>query len=396
MLMSQEHNIMIIAGEVSGDMHAARLVKAVRNRAPDISFFGIGGNEMRAAGVEIIYNVKDMAVMGLVEMVRRLGFFRRVFNEMLVIARERRPDAVILVDYPGFNLRFAAKAHRLGIKTIYYICPQVWAWNRSRIPQMARIIDRLITIFPFEKKYFDGTGLKVDFVGHPLVDETWKALSEPTMELPWNGEPRVALLPGSRAHEVDRILPVMWSAAALVEGKHPTASFIIAAPTPQVESIVRRKIADLSGYQQSTISNPQSAIESPSRYSIVAGNTRQVLRQAHAAMVASGTATIEAALMSCPMVITYKMAGLSYLLCKMMLKVDKIGMVNIVAGRQVCPEFVQRNATPEALAKAINPLLKDSPERFLMIQELKNVSHALGPGGAEERAADIVIEELKD
>lgn len=384
--MSKNLTLMIIAGEVSGDMHAAGLVKAIKKRLPDISCFGIGGDNMRTAGVEIIYDVKDMAVMGLVEVIRRLGFFRHVFNEMTAIARERKPEAVILVDYPGFNLRFAAKAHEMGIKIIYYICPQVWAWNRARIPKMAKIVDRLLTIFPFEQKYFEGTNLKVDFVGHPLVDEARKALNEPIPELPWQGEPRVALLPGSRAHEIDRILPVMLAAAKLIEMNHPTASFIIAAPTPEVEEIIRQKLTDLSNIQPSAFSPQPSAFPT-----IVTGNTRQVLRQAKAAMVASGTATIEAALMSCPMVIAYKMAGLTYLLCRMLVRVDNIGMVNIVAGKEICPEFIHRNATPQALAEAIDQLLIDSPERSLMIKELKNVSNALGPGGAEDRAADIVV-----
>lgn len=387
--MTGKPNLMIIAGEISGDMHAAALIRAIRKRLPDSTFFGTGGDEMRAAGVEIIYDVKDMAVMGLAEVLRRFGFFRRVFHEMLSVARERRPDAVILVDYPGFNLRFAGKCHEFGLKTIYYICPQVWAWNRSRITKMRRVVDRLITIFPFEQKYFEGTGLKVDFVGHPLVNEARKALDEVPPELPWDGEPRVALLPGSRAQEIRRILPAMWSAAALVENKHPGATFIIAAPTPKIEDIVRRQIEDL-------YKNPPSAFSlQPSAFpTIVTGNTRQVLRQAQAAMVASGTATIEAALMSCPMVIAYRMAALTYLLGRMLVGIDHIGMVNIVAGKEVCPEFIQGKATPKSLAEAINPLLKDSLERSMMIQELEKVSTALGPGGAEDRAANIIEDVL--
>lgn len=373
---------MIIAGEISGDMHAAGLVEAIKERCPGAVFFGTGGDKMRSAGVEIFYDVKDMAVMGFTEVIRRFGFFHRVFNEMLAIARERRPDAVVLIDYPGFNLRFAAKVHALGIKTIYYICPQIWAWNRSRISEMALVVDRLITIFPFEQKYFEGTGLKVDFVGHPLVDEAGKILDGPEHELPWNGAPRVALLPGSRAHEIERILPVMWSASALVEQSHAGVGFIIAAPSSREHDIVHRKLEQLQG--------------GPSRWSIVTGNTREVLRQATATMAASGTATIEAALLSCPMVIAYKMAGLTYLLARILVRVDNIGMVNIVAGKEICPEFIQGGAAPDALAKAIGPLLTDGPERSIMIEELNKVRKALGQGAAVEKAADIVVEVLED
>ena len=224
-------SVLLIAGEVSGDMHAAGLVRAIKRRNPDVEFFGIGGDELRAAGMEIVVDARDMAVMGLAEVIKRYGFFKRVFTDMIELARARNPDAVVLVDYPGFNLRFAEQARELGIKVVYYICPQVWAWHRSRIRKMARIVNRLIVIFPFEPDVFKGTGLKVDFVGHPLVEVAEKALAEPLKDLPWNGEPKIALLPGSRRQEVERILPSMVSAAALLEKMNPAAGFIIASPS---------------------------------------------------------------------------------------------------------------------------------------------------------------------
>ncbi|MFC1498802.1 lipid-A-disaccharide synthase [Verrucomicrobiota bacterium] len=371
---------LIIAGEVSGDMHAARLVKAVKERLPDSEFFGIGGNEMRSAGVKLFQHTNDMAVMGFTEVVRRYGFFKRVLCQMAETARKEKPDAVILVDYPGFNLRLAARTHKLGIKTIYYICPQVWAWNQSRIPKMARIVDRLITIFPFEQKHFKDTDLTVDYVGHPLVDEAKKALNEPQADLDVEGNPLIALLPGSRPHEIKRLLPAMWSAALLLEKKHPDACFVIAAPSSEMANAAQDIIKNISA--------------KPLRWKIITGKTRQVLRAARAALVASGTATIEAALMLCPMVIAYRMAILTYLFGRMLVKIDDIGMVNIVAGKKICPEFIQDAVTPEALANAIEPLLADTPERSEMIAALKKVSHALGPGGAESKAAEIIIEEL--
>lgn len=380
--MKEAPSIMIIAGEVSGDMHAARLVQAIKKRLPDTRFFGIGGPEMRAAGVGTSYDIADMAVMGVTEVIKRYGFFKHVFAEMVTVARKLRPDAVILVDYPGFNLRFAAKTHGLAIKTIYYICPQVWAWNRSRIPRMAEIVDRLITIFPFEAAHFSGTGLQVDFAGHPLVDEARAVLAEAPADLPWKGEPHVALLPGSRPHEIRRILPVMWQAARLLEVEKPNISFIVATPSATEEAIVNDVVSGLGG--------------GPARWSVVCENTRQVLNQARAALVASGTATIEACLMECPMVVVYKVARLTYFLGRMLVRVPDIAMVNIVAGKRICPEFVQGAATPENLARALLPLLTGTPERETMMAELLKAKRSLGEGGAEDRAAESIVHELRN
>jgi lipid-A-disaccharide synthase len=373
-------SVLLIAGEVSGDMHAAGLVRAIKRRCSDMEFFGIGGDELRAAGMEIIVDARDMAVMGLAEVIKRYGFFKQVFSDMVSLACARKPDAVVLVDYPGFNLRFAEKAHKMGIKVVYYICPQVWAWRRSRIRKMARIVNRLIVIFPFEPEVFKGTGLKVDFVGHPLVEVAEKALAEPLKDLPWNGEPKIALLPGSRRQEVERILPSMVSAAGLLERKNSGAAFLIASPSDEIAGNVREVLS--------------SHLDKPTRCEIVVGDTRQVLRQVRAAMVASGTATIEAALMGCPMVVVYKMSPLTYFLGRLLVKVPDIGMVNVVAGRRLCPELIQGAATPEALASAMDPLVGDTSERATMKAGLEEVRRLLGKGGAAEKAAEILLREL--
>ncbi|MBI3987054.1 MAG: lipid-A-disaccharide synthase, partial [Lentisphaerae bacterium] len=270
-------SVFLVAGEVSGDMHAAALVRAVLARRPEVRFFGVGGDELRRAGMEVLQDNREMAVLGLTEVLKKYFFFRRVFDAMVALAEERRPDAVLLVDYPGFNLRFAKRIHRRGLKVIYFICPQVWAWDRGRIPMMAKIVDRLIAIFPFEPAVFANTGLKVDFVGHPLVDKAREALAEPLQPLAWNGVPRVALLPGSREQELIRIMPVMWRAAGLVAKRHPEAGFIVAAPSEELAARVRDLIRTIPG--------------GPPKAEVVAGYTRQALRQATAAFVASGTAT---------------------------------------------------------------------------------------------------------
>ena len=375
-------SIMIIAGEVSGDMHAADLVRAIRASRNDVECFGIGGERMRAAGVETIYDVREMAVMGFSEVVHRFGFFKRVFQETVDLAARRRPDMVVLVDYPGFNLRLAAKVHAMGIRVVYYICPQVWAWHRSRIPKMAGMLDRLITIFPFEAEHFEGTGLDVRFAGHPLVDEAVALLKTPAVRLAWGDEPGVALLPGSRVHEIEKLLPVMWKAATCLEKRRPGLPFIIAAPSAHEAGLIDDIIQTLPA--------------GPTRHFVVTADTRQVLRQARAALVASGTATIEAALMRCPMVVCYKVAPLTYLLGRMLVRVENIGMVNIVAGKCICPELIQHRATPLGLADAIEPLIEDTPGRRSMVAELETVAEKMGSGGAAGKAAALVLEMLPD
>lgn len=379
--MNRPRELLVIAGEISGDMHAAGLIRELRKRVPALRVYGIGGPRLRAEGVETFHDVREMGVMGIVEVLKRIFFFRRVFRQMEALARDRRPDAVLLVDYPGFNLRFAASVHAMGIKVIYYICPQVWAWNRRRIPKMAAVVDRLMAIFPFEPKVFEGTGLKVDFVGHPLVTEIQETLRGPLVPLPWQGEPRIGMLPGSRHTEIDRILPVFCAAARRIEDRYPGASFIIPAPTPGIEAHIRKLLNTLP--------------EVPRHIAIVQGESRQVFRQSRAALVKSGTATMESALAGCPTVIAYIVAPLTCWIGRRLATVRFMGIVNIIANRLICPEFLQEQATPEALAQALIPLIEDSPERAAMLAGYEEVKALLGSGGAAERAARVVQEELE-
>lgn len=378
-------SILIIAGEQSGDMHGAKVVRAVLARNPDVKFFGVGGDRMREAGVEILQDAKDMAVLGLVEVLKRYGFFREVFHRILDAAKTRRPDAVLLIDYPGFNLRFAERAHGLGLKVVYYVCPQVWAWHRSRIGKMAKIVDRLLVIFPFEVDVFAGTGLRTDFVGHPLVEATRKVREAADEPLPWTGSPRVALLPGSRRQELERILPSLLGAAARAAEKFPTACFLLAAASDEMAELARQIIEKESGHKA-----PPTKL----RIEIVKGATRQILKQADAAWVASGTATLETALMDCPMVVVYRTSRMTYEVGRRLIKVPHLGMVNLLAGRELCPELLQDAATPENLAAAISPLLSDTPERRAMKAGLAEVRAKLGNGGAAENVATALLEEL--
>lgn len=391
--MDGQKNLMIIAGEVSGDMHAAAIVRAIRQQVPDINVFGIGGVELRQAGMEIIFDAQEMAVLGLNEVLRKYFFFRRVLNTMLKLARERRPDVILLVDYPGFNLRFAAAARALGLKVVYYVCPQVWAWNRGRIPKMAHWIDRLLTIFPFEPALFEKTGLVAEFVGHPFVTATDEARRAPDENLPWqSGTPRLALLPGSRRHEIQRLLPAMLDTAKLLEQKFSGLACIVAAPSDDAA----RRIAGI-------LAEVNKVGAGPKRLAVTVGRTRAVLRQATAAMVASGTATVETALMRCPMVIIYRVAAATYWVGRLLIRVPFLGMVNILWQRlypqegkkALCPEFIQQAVVPASIAAALTPLLTGTVRRNEMLAGLERVSAALGAGVGAERAVAAVLEEMR-
>ncbi|MDZ4198796.1 MAG: lipid-A-disaccharide synthase, partial [Kiritimatiellia bacterium] len=276
-------SLLVVAGEISGDLHAAAVVRKVRLALPGLRIWGVGGDALAAEGVELRRHTRDMAVMGLAEVLKRYGFFRKALRDLSEEARRNPPDVALLVDYPGFNFRLAAKLHPLRTRIVYYVCPQVWAWRRSRIRQMAGWVDRLQVIFPFEEPIFREAGIQTEFVGHPLVEEARAALLEPDADLPWSGSSRIALLPGSREQEVARLLPVLAAAAWWLRKRRPETSFLVASPTEEMAVLQRRKLRQLG--------SPEGLLP------VVAGQTRQILKQASAAWVASGTATLEACLM---------------------------------------------------------------------------------------------------
>lgn len=371
-------NLLVVAGEISGDMHAAAVVSAMRGQGDRRALWGIGGDRLQAEGVEVLHHVREMSVLGLVEVLKRYGFFRRVFREVLREVDRRKPAAALLIDYPGFNLRLAAQLKKRGVKVVYYVSPQVWAWHRSRIPKMAKIIDHLLVIFPFEVEVFAGTGLRTEFVGHPLVEEADKVMNAPPAALPWPGSLRVALLPGSRRQELERLLPAMLAAAATMEREMPAAGFLLAAASKEMRALAGEILARVA--------------VKPARLEIVEGSTREILRQARAAWVASGTATLETALMECPMVVVYRTASLTYTIGKRLIRVPHLGMVNLLAGRELCPEIIQDAVTPERLLAAIKPLLDHTPERAAMVEGLRDVKKSLGTGGAARRVAQVLLD----
>ncbi|MBP7276026.1 MAG: lipid-A-disaccharide synthase [Kiritimatiellae bacterium] len=376
-------SVLWVAGEISGDMHAGALLRALRRRGWAAPCWGAGGDALAAGGMDVMFHVRDLAVMGLGEVLRRLPFLRRVRRDLIARANRDRPALAILVDYPGMNLPLAAALRARGVRVVYYICPKVWAWNRARIPRMARALDRLLSIFPFEPEIFRGTGLRVDYVGNPLVEETRQTLAAPPAALPWAGGAetiRIGILPGSRRQEILRILPALWAAAVRLDRRMPGVSFMLASATPEMDALARNVIAR------------QPA--SPARWAGVIGQMREVARQSRAAWVTSGTATLETALLGCPLVVVYKTSALTYAVGKRVIRVPYIGLVNLVANAPVCPELIQSAADPDRLADALEPLLPlDSPARAKMLEGYARVRETLGNQAASERAADAVLEE---
>ena len=369
-------SILIIAGEVSGDLHAAKVVRAVKARSPETVFWGIGGDDMRAEGVELLQHTDQMSVMGIVEVLKHYRFFKETLNQVLAEVDRRKPDVALLVDYPGFNLRLAAELKKRGVKVYYYISPKVWAWNKKRIPKMAKIIDRLMVVFPFEVEVFKGSGLQVDFVGNPLVAQIDDILAQELKPLPWKSDRRIALLPGSRRQEIERILPTMLSAAKKLEVQFPDLSFMIASPNERIEKIVNEQVAQCP--------------EKPSRLDVICGHARELMRQAEVAMVTSGTATLETALIGTPHILVYKTSAFTYWFAKAVVKISHIGLVNIVAGRTVCPELIQQDADPETLAMEMAKLMSDTPERQVMLKGYAEVRQLLGAKKASENVAEIL------
>ncbi len=351
--------IMFIAGEASGDAHAAALIRALGDRART---FGAGGPKMREAGMELTLDLTEHAVVGLVEVLKNYGKFKRIFDQLVAEAERRRPDAVVLVDFPGFNLRFAAQMKRRGIKVIYYISPQLWAWHASRAKQIERDVDLMLTIFPFEKDWYRkyAPKLRVEFVGHPFA--------ESIQESGVRSQKTVLLLPGSREREVVKIWPVM---SGVVDRMPADVEFVAAAVDERTAAMMR---------------HPRVKVE--------IGVARDWMQRATLAITASGTATMECAFFGCPMIVVYKVNWLTYLIARLLVNVNWLGMPNVIAGRTIVPEFIQHEACPCRVAAEAKSLLEDTGKREAMQGELASVITTLGGPGASERAARLVLGEI--
>jgi len=373
--------IYFVAGEVSADNHGAALMRSLRALDPELRFIGRGGPQMQQiAGAQFNNWIGDAAVLGLWEVLRKYGYFREQFRQTLNEIQERKPDAVVLIDYPGFNLRLARALRRQSQrhKTIYYISPQVWAWNSGRIKKMARFIDLMLCIFPFETDLYVASGLRAVFVGHPMIErlETQKIDTHRDKNL-------IGLFPGSRSREVRKIFPVMVEVARRLLQPDPALRFQIAAASEELA----RELSEILSAEQ--LADRQS-IE------IAVGHTAAIMQRAFVGIVASGSATLEAAYFGMPFVLIYKVAWPTYVAARLVVNVDFLGMPNLLAGKEVVPEFIQHEAKADAIVDAVRSLMEDSPARDRMISDFDAIITKLGGGGASQRAGQAILDELKE
>ncbi|TMA30199.1 MAG: lipid-A-disaccharide synthase [Deltaproteobacteria bacterium] len=374
--------VLLSVGDASGDVYASDFVRELRARVPDIRFAGLGGAEMEKAGVELVVNQRDVAVSGLFELLPDLHRIVSAWRRMTSALRALRPDLVVLVDSSGFNIPFARRARRLGCPTLYYVSPQVWAWRTRRIHKLARWVNQLAVIFPFEPAVYAGTRVSVEYVGHPLVERlrASAAIDRDTarreLGLP-AGARIVALLPGSRSSEMRHLLPLQLEVARVLHARDARIHFAL----PRAASLAHE-----------TLEAGIRAARLPSllQIDVLDGRSQVALRAADAALLKPGTSTLEAALLDCPMVVAARINPLTAWLLRRLVHLDTLTMPNLIAGEAVVPEFLQQAARPEAIADAVLALL-DGPARDAQRARLAVVRQALAKGGAAARAAEIAV-----
>lgn len=377
---------MIVAGEESGDAHAASLVRALRERAPStrFEFFGATGKGLRREGVEAVVRDEDLSILGLLEIARALPRFVSAYRSLKRAALARRPDAVVLVDWPDFNLALARALHKRGLKIIYYISPQLWAWRSHRVRQMRRDVDLLLTILPFEKDWYAERGYaKVEYVGHPLARKVRPRIDRAefcTRHGLDDARPIVALLPGSRPKEFERHIPLMLDASALLAAERRNVQFVLVLAS-------RRSPAEADAFIDAA---RRDGLPSSVTVKTVHGETREALAAADVAAVCSGTATLEAALTETPLVVVYRESFLNWHALGSLIDVEHYGLVNLVAGEKIAPELIQNEFTPRRLADELARLLDPSTNESVR-RRLKEATARLGDGGASVRAAEAVL-----
>lgn len=372
--------IMLLAGEISGDSHAARLVTAIKKAQPDADVFGMGGSRLAKAGCRIVQDIDGMSVIGLVEVIKKYGFFKRIFDRLIKTALTEKPDVIVLVDYPGFNIRFAKKIKKLlNVKIVYFIAPQLWAWGRNRAAVLRQLVDLMIVVLPFEKEFFEKEGIRrVEFCGHPIRGYLPLEKDRNTLrsEIGCGAEDfAVTLLPGSRKNEVKNFLPVMLEALGLCAGKIPGLKVYLGCAGKVVERLIEQ-IVDKSHIDIEVIDS--AVYEHVSASDLV--------------LVSSGTATLETGLMAIPMVIVYRVKFFTWLVARMLIRVKFIGLINILHNKKVVPELVQFDATPARVARQVLDFY-NHPENLEQIRgELLRTKQILGDSEPENRAAKLILE----
>jgi len=369
-----ERDLLVVAGEVSGDLHAARLIRALTTRRPALRAFGLGSDEMRKAGVELLADSHEVAVVGIIEALSVLARAREIFARLLAEVERRRPAVAILVDFPEFNIRLARELRWRGVRVVYYVSPQVWAWRPWRVRAIAESVERMLVFFPFETDFYRRAGVPVRHVGHPLVDEV------PRLPQAWDATPagpperfNIALLPGSRRSELAALLPVMLAAARLLGTRLPIHTRLIRAPSLDPQFV--------DGF---LAAGDQVEVVSVGRFEAIA--------DAHLALCASGTATLETGLIGTPLVVLYRLSSWTWRLARLLVRVPHASLVNLVLGATVVPELLQSEARAGRIADEAERILRSRPTIDSMRRELAQLRRRLGEPGATERAADAVLE----
>lgn len=377
-MTDRRREIFIIAGELSGDLIGSMLIKQLHRIDPELKITGLGGERMEQAGATIRTNlVKDLAIIGFAEVVAKYPKIRRVFYDTVDYLRENKPEALVLIDYPGFNLRIAEQAHNMGIKVAYYVCPQVWAWHRSRIHKIRKFVDKALVILPFEESFLREGGVNAQFVGTPWLDNMILTMNREQVVEHFGLDPDkriIGLLPGSRRREVESLLPVMLEAAEKIQAADPNVQFVIPRATTVKPELVDHLL---------TMAQAPVKVVDAFRYNVRAAMDL--------AIVASGTATLETGLLGTPMVIIYKVAYLSWLIGKSLVKIPYIGLINIVAGDMVVPELIQEQCTPQNIADRCLKILGDPREIERVKYQLSKVKEKMGGRGASRRAAEEIM-----
>lgn len=374
--------IMIITGEVSGDLQAARVVEALQKRSTKLSFLGMGGQALRALGVKIIYDPTQVSTIGFIEALKKLPHFYKLLDMMTEVITLERPDLLFLVDYSGFNQRMAKIGQRMGVPVVNYFSPSAWVWGRWRAKRMAKYGAKIAAVFPMEAEVYRKAGADVTFVGHPLLDFVFPKTSKEEFFRSLNlGQDRrlIGLMPGSRRGEIVSLLPPMLEAAEIIYQQIPEVSFVLPIAAPALKDLL------FSLYQESIAELPLQFID---------GQAYELMNAAELIICASGTVTLEAACLKTPMIISYKTSWSTYHLGKLLANINFAGLPNIISGREIVPELLQEQVTGVTLAKAALRILEDPSERQRIIKDLQQVRQALGASGAVERVADLIVQVL--
>jgi len=367
--------VMIIAGEASGDLHGAGVVRELKKIDPAIDIYGVGGDRMKREGMSLVYDIRELGFMGFFEVLKHIPFVKAMERTLEQIVKFKKPDVLVLIDYPGFNLRFAAVAKRYGVKIVYYISPQVWAWNKGRVKKMRGLVDKMLVIFPFEVEFYKREGIEAEFVGHPLMEVLESQMDKQGLCKRYEMDAQkeiIALFPGSRLQEIENIFPSMLQAAKGVAAELGMEVAVGIAPT--LEEKYFRTFFHVDGIH------------------LIKGATYELMQNARFALVTSGTATLEAACFATPMFVIYRTSWLTYLVGLAMVRVKNIGLVNIVAGKRIVPEFIQHQASATNLMRSALALLRDSDRLAEMKDQLSTIRGMLGAHGASRTVAERIAQ----